>query len=229
MLKLLFAHIFKDMCGACILFYLVLLKDNRKLSDSNTLANLLKLYKVKNERGRSRKIRPSRTIKLLTAQGGLVLKLYKFSDSKKEYWETWDNDDGSHTVHWGELGTTGESKNVKNSLFKKAEKVIQKEIDNKVSDGFSPSDDEYILLVEYAVDGFGTSEDLDKRNRLIDRLNETLGWTGLGHCDGGSIGSGTMEVCNYVVDFEVAKRVIEADLKGTEFENYTRIYDEEAE
>jgi hypothetical protein len=53
------------MSGACILFYLVLLKDNRKLSDSNTLANLLKLYKVKNERGRSRKIRPSRTIKLL--------------------------------------------------------------------------------------------------------------------------------------------------------------------
>lgn len=127
------------------------------------------------------------------------------------------------------MGTTGESKNVKNSLFKKAEKVIQKEIDNKVNDGFSPSDEEYTLLVEYAVDGFGTSEDLDKRNRLIDRLNEILGWTGLGHCDGGSIGSGTMEVCNYVVDFEVAKRVIDAELKGTEFENYTRIYDEEAE
>ena len=53
------------MSDACILFYLVLLKDNRKLSDSNTLANLLKLYKEKNERGRSRKIRPSRIIKLL--------------------------------------------------------------------------------------------------------------------------------------------------------------------
>jgi len=38
-----------------------------------------------------------------------------------------------------------------------------------------------------------------------------------------------MEVCNFVVDFEVAKGVIERDLKGTEFENYTRIYDEEAE
>ncbi|WP_244951636.1 hypothetical protein [Pseudoalteromonas luteoviolacea] len=60
-------------------------------------------------------------------------------------------------------------------------------------------------------------------------MNETLGWTGLGHCDGGSIGSGTMEVCNYVVDFKVAKTVIENDLKGTEFENYTRIYDENAE
>lgn len=65
MLKLLFAHIFKDMSDARILFHLDLLKDFRKLSDSNTLANLLKLYKVKNERGRSRNIRPSGTVKLL--------------------------------------------------------------------------------------------------------------------------------------------------------------------
>ena len=46
---------------------------------------------------------------------------------------------------------------------------------------------------------------------------------------GGSIGSGTMEVCCFVVDFELAKTVIEADLKDTEFADFTRIYDEEAE
>ncbi len=57
-------------------------------------------------------------------------------------------------------------------------------------------------------------------------MNETLGWTGLGNCDGGSIGSGTMEVCCFVADFEVAKSVIAANLKGTEFENYTRNYNE---
>jgi len=158
-----------------------------------------------------------------------VLKLYKLTDSKKEYWETWDNDDGSHTVHWGELGTTGQSKEIKGSLLKKPEKVIQKEIDKMVALGFSPADEEYTLLIEYAVEGMGTKEDAEKRHRLEDRMNETLGWAGLGNCDGGSIGSGTMEVCNFVVDFEVAKRVIENDLKGTEFENYTRIYDEEAE
>lgn len=98
-----------------------------------------------------------------------------------------------------------------------------------VSNGFRPIDDEFTLLIEYAVDGMGSKEDVEKRHRLQDKMNETLGWAGLGHCDGGSIGSGTMEVCNYVVDFEVAKSVIENDLKGTEFENYTRIYDEEAE
>ena len=158
-----------------------------------------------------------------------MLKLYKFTDSKKEYWETWDNGDGSHTVHWGELGTTGQSKEIKGSFLKKPEKIIQKETDEMIALGFSPVEDEYTLLIEYSVEGMGSKEDVEKRHRLEDRMNETLGWSGLGNCDGGSIGSGTMEVCNYVVDFDVAKRVIENDLKGTEFENYTRIYNEEAE
>lgn len=158
-----------------------------------------------------------------------MLKLYRLSEEKKEYWETWSNDDGSHRVHWGELGTTGKSKVLKTSLFHNPQKAIQKEIDDLIAIGFSEVDQTFTLMVEYSVDGFGIPEDLDKRARLQDRLNETLGWTGLGHCDGGSIGSDTMEVCNYVVDFEIAKRVIEKDLIGTEFENFTRIYDEDLE
>jgi hypothetical protein len=55
-------------------------------------------------------------------------------------------------------------------------------------------------------------------------MDEVLGWTGLGNTDGGSIGSGTMEVGCVVVDFEIAKNVIEKSLKGTEFENYSRIF-----
>ncbi len=158
-----------------------------------------------------------------------MLKLYRFSEEKKEYRDTWPNDDGSHTVHWGELGTTGESKVLKNGLFKNPQKAIQKEIDDLVANGFSQVEQEFTLMVEYSVDGFGTPQDLEKRARLQDRLNETLGWTGLGHCDGGSIGSDTMEVCNYVVDFEVAKLIIEKDIVGTEFEDFTRIYDEDLE
>ena len=157
-----------------------------------------------------------------------MLKLYKLIDDQKEYWETWDNNNGSHTIHWGRLGTRGESKEVKSSLFKKAETIIQKEIDGLIGQGYQPIEDEdhVTLLVEYAVEGMGTAEDVEKRNRLEARMNEALGWTGLGACDGGSIGSGTMEVCNYVVDFELAKSVIENELAGTEFSNFTRIFDE---
>lgn len=157
-----------------------------------------------------------------------MLKLYKFSDLKKEYWETWDDDD-HQVVHWGELGTTGEIKEVRNSHIKKAREAIQDEIDKLLDNGFSQTDEEFIILIEYKVEGMGTKSDIEKRHRLEDRMNETLGWTGLGHCDGGSIGDDTMDVCNFVVDCEIAKKVIEHDLAGTEFENYTRIYCEELE
>jgi hypothetical protein len=156
-----------------------------------------------------------------------MLKLYKFTDALKSYWETWDND-GVHTIHWGTLGTRGSSRELKSSFFKKPTSEIQKEIDQRVAEGFRPVEDHATLLIEFAVDGMGSGADVEKRHRLEGRMSETLGWTGLGHCDGGSIGSGTMEVCCLVVDFDTAKRVIEADLKDTEFSNYTRIYCEDA-
>jgi hypothetical protein len=160
-----------------------------------------------------------------------VLKLYKVDVGETRFWETWDNDNGSHIVHWGVLGTRGDSKTVMPSLLKKAESKVQEEIDGLVAEGYRSIDleEHYTLLIEYKVDGMGTADDVEKRHRLEERMNETLGWTGLGSCDGGSIGSGTMEVCNFVVDFELAMKVIEADLVGTEFENFTRIYDENAE
>ncbi len=165
----------------------------------------------------------------LTVKGATVLKLYKISDTKKEYQETWDSDDDTHTVHWGELGTKGQSKEIRGRFLKKLEKTVQKEMDEMVAQGFMPTDGEFTLLIKYSSNDIGTKEDVDKRHRLQERMDETLGWTGLGNCDGGSIGSGTMEVCNFVIDFEVAKNVIENDLYGTEFENYMRIYDGELE
>ena len=158
-----------------------------------------------------------------------MLKLYKLDGKPKQYWETWEHN-GTHTVHWGELGTQGESKEVKAGLFSKPTKLVQKEIDQRVSEGFAPVEagDHVTLLIEYAIDGMGSSDDLDKRHRLEARMNETLGWTGLGNCDGGSVGSGTMEVCCFVVDFETARQVIERDLAGTEFGDYSRIVAENA-
>jgi hypothetical protein len=158
-----------------------------------------------------------------------MLKLYKLSSQPKRYWETWEHK-GVHTVHWGELGTKGESKEVKKSLFSSPTKLIQQEVDRHIAEGFAPLDAEahVTLMIEYAVDGMGVAGDLEKRHRLEERMNETLGWTGLGHCDGGSIGSGTMEVCCFVADFEIAREAITRDLAGTEFADYKRIYDENA-
>lgn len=157
-----------------------------------------------------------------------MLKLYKLTDGKKMYWESWENGDGSHTIHLGELGTDGITTSVTSTTSASALEIIQKDIALVSARGFRaiPLKDHSTLLIEYAVDGFGTTADLEKRHRLEARMNETLGWTGLGVCDGGSVGNGTMEVCNFVVDFEIAKSLIERDLAGTEFANYVGILDE---
>ena len=159
-----------------------------------------------------------------------MLKLYRMSGSSKEYWETWEEAKDSHIVHWGVLGTRGETKTVKSGFLRAATSAIQAEIDGLVAAGFRPiaSEDHAFLTIEYSVDGMGSAADLEKRHRLEQRMNETLGWTGLGACDGGSIGSGTMEVCNFVLDFDLAKQVIEEDLQDTEFADFARIYDEGA-
>jgi hypothetical protein len=160
-----------------------------------------------------------------------MLKLYKNKDGVISYWETWDNDEKSGTIHWGELGNRGQDRVVKSGLFSNFHKEIQREIDEKIKEGFGPVDDEDLvtLLIEFKVDGMGTTADVDKRTRLQKRMDETLGWTGLGHCDGGSIGSGTMEVCCLVVDFETAKTTIEKDLANTEFSDYIRVFEESGE
>ncbi len=156
-----------------------------------------------------------------------MLKLYKRIDGVLHYHEAWLN---GQTIfeHWGIAGERGESK--QHSLPKGIEEgnAILDVLASAAKEGFIPIDmeDHATLLIEYSVNGMGSGEDLDKRHALEERIGETLGWTGLGACDGGSIGSGTMEVCCFVADFDLAKRTIAADLAGTEFSDFTRIYDE---
>ena len=161
-----------------------------------------------------------------TVNSKRMLKFYKLIDNQLHYWETWDKDETTAIIHWGIVGQRGQDKEVKSGLFSNFRKSVQKEIDEKVKDGYREYDEDKIafLEVEYKIDGLGSAQDLDKRHRLQEHLNELLGWTGLGHVDGGSIGTGSMEVCCIVVDFEIAKKIIEDNLNGTEFGDYTRIY-----
>jgi len=155
-------------------------------------------------------------------------RLYKKIDGNLHYWDAWCIDDETGIIQWGQAGLEAETKTVNASDLASLKKILKLEKDEIKRQGYKaiPTRNEKFLMIEYLVDDMGTDEDVAKRRRLQDRMQETLGWSGLGHCDGGSIGSGTMEVCCIVVDFELAKMVISKDLLGTEFENYTRIYKE---
>ena len=50
------------------------------------------------------------------------------------------------------------------------------------------------------------------RHTTEEFINEDLGWTGLGFCDGGDIGSGEMNIFCYVVDPHLACETILLDL-----------------
>jgi hypothetical protein len=159
--------------------------------------------------------------------GDLMIKLYKRIDGELYYHEAWSHK-SIVTEHWGKVGERGESAEHKRNKKLSDEDDIKRVLAKSMSNGFEPLDDDDLvpLLIEYTIEGMGSSKDLKKRRSLEDRMNELIGWTGLGNCDGGSIGSGTMEVCCFVVDFKIAKDVIENDLKGTEFADYSRIYQE---
>ena len=159
-----------------------------------------------------------------------MMKLYKRVDGQLHYHEAFV-EDGELVEHWGIVGETGDKRATPAARLRTERSQVAKVLAAPLAAGFEPIDldDHAVLLIEFAVDGFGTDADLAKRHALQDRMDETLGWAGLGHCDGGSIGSGTMEVCCYVVDFPIARRVIAADLADTEFADYTRIFDEGAD
>ncbi|MBV9850881.1 MAG: hypothetical protein JO250_14510 [Armatimonadetes bacterium] len=53
---------------------------------------------------------------------------------------------------------------------------------------------EHSLVVQFRTEGWGSVDDLDRRHRLEDVLDARLRADGNGECDGGDIGSGTVNI-----------------------------------
>lgn len=148
-----------------------------------------------------------------------MLKLYKREAERVRYWEAWDNQDKTVVVHWGVVGDAGDKRSVPTGNGESASHVITRESRQALADGYTEidTDDHFTVVVQFKTEGWGDGGDLDKRHEVEDILNECLGWTGNGHCDGGDIGSGTINAYSFVIDPYLAKDAIvealtEADL-----------------
>jgi len=130
-------------------------------------------------------------------------KLYLTSVAPTLYWETWERD-GIITVHEGVLGQVGKFREMPHSSD--TARVVKTQVARLRAQGYAEVAREALstLSIRYRLVGWGSSEDLDKRHHVEEMMDECLGWTGLGHCDGGDIGSGDMNVCCLVVDPLVA-------------------------
>lgn len=141
-----------------------------------------------------------------------MLKLYKRTTDGIHYWEAWE-DDVEVIIHWGTLGTTGDTQTVPLHRGEQADLVIERESEPHRAIGFDEIELKAGLYIEYQCDGWGSIEDLEKRHRVENLMNEFLGWTGNGRCDGGDIGSGTLSVTCFVVEPDIAAETTIAFLR----------------
>lgn len=150
----------------------------------------------------------------------MLLKLYKKQDGVLHYWQAWANDPKKGFVNWGVAGERGLREIIGAKNKSELEALLRERIGRKRAEGFAEAASEDLLVIEYdAV--IMTANKLKKLHRLGDHLDYLLGYTGLGAFDGNGYGFGKMDVSVTVVDFEIAKRVIAADLEDTVFSNYT--------
>ena len=91
-----------------------------------------------------------------------------------------------------------------------AKKALRDELRRALADGYRPLDDDdwHTLVAECTVDDFGTAADLAERHAVEDAVDTLLRERGLGWCDGGSIGGGTMEIACFVENYARAKRAL---------------------
>lgn len=130
-----------------------------------------------------------------------MIKLYKNQDGAVNYYEAWD-DNQRIVVHWGEVGDVGESRIAAIQQGETVEDAIKRESAVARSDGYREIEvnAHRLLVIQYETGSGGTERDLKKRHKVESLVNECLGWTGNGHCDGGQIGSGSIEIFAYVID-----------------------------
>ena len=155
-----------------------------------------------------------------------MIRAYKEVNDDLLYFHIWETDENNAVFYQGVMGNEGELEHVSANSSDELTDKINHKVDELNKAGWSGiDDDEYdTLIIEYKIDGWGTENDLKKRHIIQDRMDQLLGWTGVGWCDGGSIGSGTMEICCIVFDYQLAYDIINEDLNETEFADFSRIY-----
>ncbi|RJS50130.1 WGR domain-containing protein [Bacillus sp. PK3_68] len=147
-----------------------------------------------------------------------MIKMIKQLDDEIVYWEVW-RDGRTLVIHYGTVGDTGETEEKKLALSQKAKKVMDELANEKANEGYDYLDEDELfeLVVQYPCEENQMDAVLEKRHHVEELMNECLGWTGNGACDGGDIGSGTANIFNYVVDIEKATKTILNELKNNNF------------
>lgn len=130
--------------------------------------------------------------------------------------------------HWGMVGTRGDTDAHRIKLLRSLEKQVDDLLDPARALGFSEIEpgDYQTLVVEYLLSDAWRRDDELKIRAAEDALTEVLGWTGLGTCEGETVTDRAIELTCRVLDPALAEVRIREQMTGTEFADYSRIYQE---
>lgn len=135
-------------------------------------------------------------------------KLYRQSDTGLLYWEVW-KDGRKIVIHQGTVGTRGKTKTLTALPFTSADRRIESLAAAKRDRGFAPiADDDHQTLVVQLPMTSNVDADLDRRNDILAKLDQLIGWLGAGHVDGADYGSGTMNIYVLTVSAEATSPAI---------------------
>ena len=157
-----------------------------------------------------------------------MYKIYRKNNNKLEYWETWEKGEDASVIHEGVVGEKGDTKVLENINLQERQGILKTEIKKRIEAGFRPIEEKDLktLVIEYKINNNQGLDLLSKRNELESRLNEILGWVGLGHCDGGTSSQEEIEVFCLVVDYDLAFKLITEDISNSPFSDYSKIYEQ---
>ena len=150
-----------------------------------------------------------------------MFKLYHRVDERLFFHEAWIV--GERIIeHWGSCGEPGDTRHhdVAHGTDPFATlKSLQREPRAK---GYRPirMSRHVGVVVERQIEGMGSPSDLEQRHALQTFLDDKLGWNGIGHCDGGSMGQGSMEAFCLVVDGPIALEVLGRELARSQFRGF---------
>lgn len=153
-----------------------------------------------------------------------MFRLYKSDEDgvPRAYYEVWAEPARRRIVeHWGVVGEPGETEVHRIWFFGGLETQIEKIMAPARAQGFEELPrGQYRTLIVRAVSK--SSENIsDEDEAFADRLNEVMGWTGLGEChEATAIESGLEAECD-TVDAELCQRILAESLAtDPAYENY---------
>jgi hypothetical protein len=132
-----------------------------------------------------------------------MLKLYKQTPEGTQYWEAWQDTDKLVT-HWGTLGDKGQSVEMPLGDDETEEAAIARESEPLRASGFVPIEPIQSVVISYSTSGWRPEALLDKRYRVEGLMNEILGWSCNGYCDGSDMIGGRINIVCVVIEAQIA-------------------------